>query len=83
MAFRHHPRAHRLRQLVRSSKLTVLYENRDAIGNFVTVGGDLRAYYWSSTEAGEIAAYPRDFAGGGESNGLKSYMHSVRCARRD
>lgn len=56
----------------------VLYNNRDAIGNFDTSG----TIYWSSTELSYNVGLRRRFNTGEHVNGLKSFSINIRCVRR-
>lgn len=56
-------------------ELDKLYENRAAIGGFVT------GKYWSSTEADDSQAWYRDFGTGDRGSEAKNIYHSVRAVR--
>jgi hypothetical protein len=65
-------------------ELTILYQNRIAIGGFrtSTFGGGFE-YYWSSTEylnQGSFA-WVRDFGSGYSGNGGKNGWYNVRAVR--
>jgi len=66
-------------------ELTILYQNRIAIGNFrtTTFGGGFE-YYWSSTEHlnNGSFAWVRDFGSGYSGNGGKNGSYSVRAIRK-
>lgn len=59
------------------NELTVLYNNRVAIGNFKT-GQTHR----TSTENIAASSWYRDFSNGSESTTAKDYSHYVRCVRK-
>jgi hypothetical protein len=65
-------------------ELTILYQNRVAIGGFTNtnIGGGFE-YYWSSTEYNNNAsfAWVRDFGSGYSGNGGKNGYYRVRAVR--
>ncbi len=61
------------------SELSVLYGNKDAIGNFDTSG----AWYWSSSEYSNTYAWAQRFSDGSKNNYYnKTNNSTVRCARK-
>jgi hypothetical protein len=65
-------------------ELTILYQNRVAIGGFVNTNfGAGFEYYWSSTEYNNNAsfAWVRDFGSGYSGNGGKNGSYRVRAVR--
>jgi hypothetical protein len=65
-------------------ELTILYQNRAAIGGFVNTNfGSGFEYYWSSTEYNNNAsfAWVRDFGSGYSGNGGKNGYYRVRAVR--
>jgi len=67
------------------NELTVLYQNRVAIGGFTTTtAGGGNEYYWSSTEYNNTDgsfAWVRDFGTGYNGNGGKNGFYRVRAVR--
>jgi hypothetical protein len=67
------------------NELTILYNNRTAIGNFDTtagaVGGAYPDYYWASTEGANVTAWVTVFAGS-SGDTSKSSLTNLRCVRR-
>ena len=60
------------------NELLTLYNNKTAIGNFVTSGSS----YWSSSEGSNTGAWNRRFSDGNQSNLNKSSGLLARCTRR-
>ncbi len=66
------------------NELSMLYQNREAIGGFMTTTfGGAFEYYWSSTEYNNDAsfAWVRDFGSGYSGNGGKNGYYRVRPVR--
>lgn len=59
------------------NELSIIYSNKDAIGNFSVAN-----YYWSSTEVNISSAYYQNFSNGSQYSGLKRGTYLARCARR-
>ncbi len=57
-------------------ELDSLYQNRNAIGDFIADD------YWSSTEDGSSTAWYQYFGNGNQNYANKNYFYRVRCVRR-
>ena len=62
-------------------ELNILFNNRAAIGGFNTTGEGSSAWYWSSTEMNDIAAYCERFSDGFSEPGYRTDPLSIRFIR--
>ena len=63
------------------AELSVLFENRAAIGGFDTTGSTLEGWYWSSVNAEGDCAPVKRFSDGAEFNVDKVAPAVLRCVR--
>jgi hypothetical protein len=64
------------------SELNELYLNRLAIGGFKITAMHMSAWYWSSSEDAEDAAWGQHIDNGGQVEQIKGESLSVRCVRK-
>ena len=62
-------------------KLSVLFNNRAAIGGFTVNGSPTAGWYWSSTEDAIGSVRDQRFSDGGQSWDNKFDSSSLRCVR--
>jgi hypothetical protein len=62
-------------------ELTVLFNNRTAIGEFDVSGSDPAGWYWSASQLGEWNAWGQRFSDAGQDFTNKDNPSSVRCVR--
>ena len=62
------------------AELSVLFENRAAIGGFDTTGADSAGWYWSSSR-NLVTAWAQRFSDGDHLANFKSFQSALRCVR--
>jgi Protein of unknown function (DUF1566) len=68
-------------RLPTKDELSVLYNNREAIGGFDTSGAESVGWYWSFSEEGGDLVWGQRFSDGEQYYNIKTYVSSVRCVR--
>lgn len=72
---------HRDWRVPSKAELSVLFNSRAKIGNFIQGGAYPTGWYWSSTEKSETLVQVKQFNGGPEDLNLKDCQARLRCVR--